>query len=102
MLLERRGMNGTKAAAIAQALREAEAAPGDTIWVIGGAETYRRMMPVVERIDLTIIDAEKLPADRWLDLIDGQAFRVVDRRPGPSGGPNRLTSTVVRYVRMRG
>ena len=84
--------------AVFDALEAAEAAPGERVWIAGGAVTYRRMEELAGGIDLTVVDTE-VTADTWMPEIDGSVWRVAARRTGPSGGPDGLTSTIVQYLR---
>ena len=88
----------TMDSAVLDALEAAEAAPGERIWIAGGAVTYRRMEELAGGIDLTVVDTE-VTADTWMPEIDRSVWQEVARRPGPSGGPEGLTSTVVQYLR---
>lgn len=84
--------------AVLDALEAAEAAPGGRIWIAGGAITYRRTMGLASGIDLTVVDTE-VAADTWMPEIDRNVWQEAARRPGPSGGPEGLTSTIVQYLR---
>ena len=92
------GEGRTVDGAVRDALEAAEAAPGGRIWIAGGAATYRRLLGLADGIDLTVVDVEAA-ADTWMPEIDPGAWREAARRPGPSGGPDGLTSTVVQYLR---
>ena len=89
---------GTMDSAVRDALEAAEDAPGERIWIAGGAATYRRLTGLADGIDLTVVDTE-VAADTWMPEIDPGAWREAARRPGPSGGPEGLTSTIVQYLR---
>ena len=84
--------------AVLDALEAAEDAPGNRIWIAGGAVTYRRLMGLAGGIDLTVVDTE-VAADTWMPEIDRNVWQEAARRPGPSGGPEGLTSTIVQYLR---
>ncbi len=89
---------GTMDSAVLDALEAAEDAPGERIWIAGGAATYRRLTGLADGIDLTVVDTE-VAADTWMPDIDPGAWQEAARRPGPSGGPEGLTSTIVQYLR---
>ncbi len=84
--------------AVRDALEAAGIAPGGRIWIAGGAVTYRRTMELADGIDLTVVDTE-VEADTWMPEIDRSIWQEAARRPGPSGGPEGLTSTIVQYLR---
>ena len=84
--------------AVLRALEAAEAAPGERIWIAGGAVTYGRMEAIAGGIDLTLVDTE-VEADTWMPEIDPGVWQEVARKTGPSGGPEGLTSTIVQYLR---
>ena len=84
--------------AVLDALEAAEAAPGERVWIAGGAATYGRMEEFAHGIDLTVVDTE-VTADTWMPEIDRSVWQEVARRTGPSGGPEGLTSTIVQYLR---
>ena len=89
---------GAMDSAVLDALEAAEDAPGERIWIAGGAATYRRLTGLADGIDLTVVDTE-VAADTWMPDIDPDAWQEAARRPGPSGGPEDLTSTIVQYLR---
>ena len=80
------------------AMREAEAAPGERIWIAGGADTYRQFMQVTKEIDLTVLDIE-VDGDTFMPEIDPKTWKVVERKPGPGRADAGITSTVIRYGR---
>ena len=84
--------------AVLDALEAAGNAPGKRIWIAGGAVTYRRTMGLATGIDLAVVDTE-VAADTWMPEIDPGVWQEAARRPGPSGGPEGLTSTIVQYLR---
>ncbi len=62
------------------ALRQA----GDReLMVIGGAELYRQVLPIAERIHLTRVHA-KLEGDTWFPELDAQRWREAAREDHPA------------------
>ena len=93
------GRGHARGHSVEQALHEAQQAPGERIWVIGGAKTYRRMMPEIEEIDRTTVHGVAVRCDRHIDDLDPRVWRRVAWGVGPAGGPKRLTSTIEHFVR---
>jgi dihydrofolate reductase len=75
-----------------------QAAGGDEIFVIGGAQLYTQALPLVTRIYLTRLHTD-VPGDTclppgWLD-----GFELVHEEPGPAGdGPTITFQTYDRRV----
>ena len=84
--------------AVLEAIEEAEGCRGGTVWVAGGADTYRRMMSMTGEIDLTVIHT-KVEGDTWMPEIDAHTWVEAMREVGPTGGPEGLKSTVIRFKR---
>lgn len=67
------------AESLADGLAKAARAPGgDEIMVIGGAELFRQVLPLADRIYLTRVHA-KLPADTWLPDLESDAWEEIWR-----------------------
>ena len=47
-----------------------------TLWVIGGGEVYRLVLPQANRIEATEVDTTVALADAWFPEIDQQAWTV--------------------------
>jgi dihydrofolate reductase len=64
---------------VAHSIEEALAAAGEgEIMVIGGAKVYEQMLPMADRIYLTMIDAQ-FDGDSYFPLIDMANWREVSR-----------------------
>ncbi len=87
---------------VAASLDEAQRlAAGDTeLFYIGGGEIYRQVLPQVERIYLTRVDAEvegdtvfpELPANRW---------RVIEQTKHPADEKNDFPVSFLIYERVQ-
>lgn len=51
------------------------------VFIIGGAEIYRQMMPLADRLCLTVIDAEVFDADTFFPAIDLDRYCVEEVVP---------------------
>ncbi|MFN6961104.1 MAG: dihydrofolate reductase [Rhodocyclaceae bacterium] len=72
---------------------------GDTaLFVIGGAELYRQLLPWADRLELTEIDAA-FDGDAFFPPIDPRQWREVKRKPGV--GANGLIYAFVTYERTQ-
>lgn len=66
----------------------------DEVMVIGGAEIYRALLPVVDRIYLTEIDAEP-EGDALFPRLDTTAWREVSREPLQRGPNDQFDAVLV-------
>ena len=59
--------------------------PGDT-FIIGGGQIYKHMLPLADRLELTVVDREADGADTFFPSIDLDLYRIdsLDRRDGYS------------------
>ena len=88
---------------VAEALTEAQKAAAkvnaDEIMIIGGAEIYRALMPVVERIYLTRVHAE--PAgDTFFPELPDQQWREIARDPLSQGDRDDYAATLITLERV--
>jgi dihydrofolate reductase len=65
-------------ASVAEALAEAQKAPGDEISVIGGSDIFRQMLPMADRLYLTQVDLEP-EGDVFFPPLDEKAWRETSR-----------------------
>ena len=72
---------------------------GEEVFIIGGGEIYREMLPLTDRIILTEIKKD-VPGDTKFPDFSRQDFREVERRPG-KGTPEGIAYDFVIYERTR-
>ena len=65
---------------IEEALREASAAAGEDVFVIGGGEIYKLALPFADKMYLTFVDAE-IPADTYFPEFNEGEWRVTGAVP---------------------
>lgn len=63
---------------VVHSLPEALAAAGDDAYVIGGADLYAQALPLVDRLELTEIDAD-VPGDAFFPAFERGAWRETAR-----------------------
>ncbi len=63
---------------VVHSLPEAMAAAGEDAYVIGGANLYAQALPLVDRLELTEIDAD-VPGDAFFPAFDRDAWRETAR-----------------------
>lgn len=51
------------------------------VFVVGGVEVYRATLPLADRLELTLVDAEP-PGDAWFPPVDWSSWDEVAREPG--------------------
>ena len=68
------------AASVPDALARAAEAD-DEVFVVGGAQIYAEALPVVDRLELTLVDAEP-DGDTFFPEVDWSVWREVGREPG--------------------
>jgi dihydrofolate reductase len=73
---------------------EAAAAADDEVFVVGGAQVYADALPLADRIELTLVDAEP-EGDTRFPEVDWSMWREVRREPGDGW-------TAVTYERESG
>lgn len=86
-----------------RSLCEALALAGDApeVVVIGGAELYRRVMPICDRIYLTEVHGE-FEGDTWFPDWDRGGWRETARTDHPATGPDDLGYSFVVLERREG
>jgi dihydrofolate reductase len=72
----------------------------DSIAVIGGAEIFRQMMPVVDRLEFTCVHATP-EGDTFLPEIDWTRWRETARSEHPAGPADEASFSFIRYERVR-
>ncbi|HUP24468.1 MAG TPA: dihydrofolate reductase [Thermoanaerobaculia bacterium] len=80
-----------------QALELAAGAP--EIFVAGGEEVYRRLLPLADRLLVTWVDASPAGDAHWPEVPWDQ-FRVVEESEQPADDRNRHASRFVVYERV--
>ncbi len=60
----------------------AACAEAPELMVIGGGELYRAMLPIADRLLLTVIALEVPDADTWFPALDPQQWQVLAEQPG--------------------
>ena len=81
---------------VAHSVREALQAAADApeAVVIGGASVYARLLPEVERMYLTYIDAE-FRGDTYFPPFNGEQWQELEREPHKADGDNLYDYTFV-------
>jgi dihydrofolate reductase len=82
---------------------EEAVALGDTedIFVIGGAEIFRRSLPLADRLYLTVVHAT-LAGDVLFPDLDEDEWNLVDDEYHEANGKNRYAYSFQRWERLRG
>ncbi|MBL8489362.1 MAG: dihydrofolate reductase [Rhodocyclaceae bacterium] len=70
---------------VVHSMPEAMAAAGEDAYVIGGANLYAQALPLVDRLELTEIDAD-VPGDAFFPAFDRDAWRETAREAHRSAG----------------
>lgn len=86
------------AATVEDALALAADAP-ETI-VFGGADVFRRFLPMVDRIYLTEVDAN-VDGDTFFPALDPSEWREIERREHPADDRHRYSFRFVTLERVR-
>ena len=68
----------------------------DEVFVIGGAEIYRAMLPLARRIVVTEI-RQTFAGDAFFPALDPHLWREVSRRPQPKSGTPEVDFDFVEY-----
>jgi dihydrofolate reductase len=76
------------------ALAAAAATGSDEVFVCGGSQIYRELMPVAQRLYLTVVH-EQTPGDAIFPGIPEDEFRLVHEEPSPDA----IACTFRRYER---
>jgi len=76
------------------------AANSDKLFVIGGAELYRQLLPRADRLMITEVWAD-VEGDTRFPSIDALAFEEVRREPHSADDNNEFDYDFVEYVRRR-
>ncbi len=88
-------------AALALAAREARAAGGDEVMVIGGGEIYAQAIDRADRLYITHIEAEPEGTTRF-PAIDPRRWRAVSTEAVPAGERDSAASAYTVYERTGG
>lgn len=73
---------------------------GDEVYVIGGAEVFKLLLPWADRLIVTHIDHE-FEADTFFPELREDEWREVSREPGPTDEKNPYPYQFVVYDRVR-
>lgn len=73
-------------------------AGGPEVFVIGGEQLYRQMLPHADRLYLTLVEAE-MEGDAWFPDFDWQEWREIDRRIHPVDPRNPHACTFLTLER---
>lgn len=76
------------------------AANSDKLFVIGGAELYRQLLPRADRLMITEVWAD-IAGDTHFPPIDALEFEQVRRQPNSADEHNEFDYDFVEYVRRR-
>lgn len=68
------------------------------VFVIGGEQLYRQMLPLADRLYPTLVEAE-VEGDAWFPELDWQEWREVDRRVHPVDHKNPHACTFLTLER---
>lgn len=66
---------------VVHSIEEALEVARTDVFIIGGAEIYRQMLPLADRLCLTVVDAEVSDADTFFPAIDLGKYRVEEIIP---------------------
>jgi dihydrofolate reductase len=75
-------------------------APPDEVFVIGGAEIYRAMLPAAERLVVTEI-RQDFPGDAFFPVIDPHMWTEASRQPQTRSGTPEVDFDFVQYLRKK-
>jgi len=70
------------------------------VMIVGGGTLYKEMMPMADRLYLTLVDAE-VAGDAHFPQIDWQAWREVSRQPHGEDERNPFPYTFLELERVR-
>jgi dihydrofolate reductase len=70
------------------------------LMVIGGAELYRQVLPIADRIELTQVHA-KLQGDTWFPQLDSKAWQETRREDHPADERHAHAYSFVTLQRKR-
>lgn len=79
------------------ALAKTEEAP--RLWVIGGGEIYRLVLPRATHLYLTLVDTELAEADTWFPPYDTEAWQETERTHHPADDKHPHAFDFVDLVR---
>ena len=77
----------------------ARLAPGERLWVIGGAQVYALALPLAVRLFLTHVDAVVEDADAFFPAFDPTQWRAVRREHHAADARHALAFEFADYVR---
>lgn len=72
-------------------------AAGEEIFIIGGGEIYRQALPLADRMELTLIDADTPDADTFFPTIDPARWRKLTATTPATDETTALTYTFQTY-----
>lgn len=75
--------------------------PGSNVFVIGGGEIYRALLPRADRMELTIVHAD-VEGDVTFPEFDDAQWREIAREEHPADERHEFAFSFVTYERVRG
>ena len=84
---------------VEHALAQARAAGAQELWVIGGGEIYRQLLPIAQAMYLTHVDTAIDGADAYFPEFDALDWRVTAREGHASDAQHAYGFSFVDYVR---
>ena len=84
--------------ALALGERIAAASGAGEVMVVGGAEIYRMLLPLAERLHVTEVKARP-EGDAFFPPVDRGEFREISREPHPAGPDDDHAFDFVEYLR---
>lgn len=84
---------------VVHAVEELELHAGDEQFVIGGAEIFKALMPIADRLYVTHIDAE-FEGDAFYPVIDPAEWQAVSKTEGVVDEKNKHPHAFVVYERV--
>jgi len=83
---------------IKEAIEVAKQTGTEEVFVIGGAEIYRLILPLADKIYLTEVQAD-FEGDAWFKISDIENWREVSRTPHPTDEKHAVAFDFVELVR---
>jgi dihydrofolate reductase len=83
---------------IDEALRMAEAAQQNEIFIIGGAEIYRQLLPTIERLYITIVHCN-IGGDAWFPELSPTEWQEVSRERREADEKNAFAYSFITLAR---
>ncbi len=75
------------------------AGDADELIIMGGAKLYRQMLPLADKLELTLVDAKIENADVWFPTIDFENWQEISNEPHKADDKNQYDYTFVTYTK---